>query len=119
MAELVALADKSGWFIVVIILAAWKFIPAVADKLMPEYMSARREADVAKRTTIESLTNKVIAVVENNSRTMSTLAMSMGSFERSLDDNTRKIYELGRSIESGGHCPLPDCPFMNQNKETG
>jgi len=113
MAELVALADKSGWLIVVIILAAWKFIPALADKIAPEWMAAQREAAAANRASQNNLTEKLISVVENNSRMAGALAASVNSFERSLDGNTQQTARLTDIVQKGPSCPLPDCPFMN------
>lgn len=117
MTELVTLADKSGWLIVVIILAAWKFIPAIADKLAPEWMAAKREADASKRASLESIYAKLISVVENNSRFVSAAALSINGIERALDANTQQLARITDIVQRGPTCPLPDCPFMGQSQK--
>lgn len=115
MTELIALADKSGWFIVIVILAAWKFIPAIADKIAPDYMAARREDDAAKRASAQSITDRVITVIENNSHVMTAVSMSVGGVQRALDANTQQLSRITDSVERGPECPLPGCPFMNKD----
>jgi hypothetical protein len=119
VAELVALADKSGWFIVVVILVAWKFIPVLAEKIFPEWVSARRADEAAKRANLETITSRLITVVENNSRFMSVIAVSMNSLERALDGNTHQLAQVGEVVRTGPACPLPDCPFMSTTGPNG
>ncbi len=118
MTELVQLADKNGWLIVVIILAAWKFIPAIADKLAPEWMAAKREADASRRASLESVYAKMVAVIESNSRFVSAAAMSINGLERALDGNTQQLARITEIVRHGPSCPLPECPFMASQKET-
>lgn len=114
MSELIALADKSGWFIVIVLFVAWRFVPVMADKLAPEWMAARREESAAKRAGQDKIVDKVISVVESNTRFASAVAASMNNLERAIDANTQQLSRMTEIVRRGPECPLPSCPWMNK-----
>jgi hypothetical protein len=116
MTELLAYADKHSLLVGIVLYVAYKFVPVMAEKIAPEWMSARREADAAKRATSLSLTDRVINVIENNSRVIAAVTMSVGGVQRALDLNTQQISTVADLVRKGPTCPLHDCPFMNREQ---
>ena len=88
----------------------------ILNKLGPqwlsEYWSERKARSKAEAGSYERL----FAQQEKTLSFISSATEAIHSMTRSLDGNTQQVFRLGESIERGGRCPLPDCPFIGKEK---
>jgi hypothetical protein len=116
VAELLALAEKYGPWLVILIYVAYKIVPVAAEKLIPDWVSNRRESQKAERETIVTVYERLVAQNTQVIQFVASATEAMHSFGRALDANTQQLYHLSQMVERGPSCPLPDCPYW-PNKE--
>jgi hypothetical protein len=121
VAELLAAAERYGPWLVILIYIAYKGIPVAAERLIPDWVANRREAQKSERETIvierETIVNvydRFIAQSAENIKFIASAAESLRMLNHSLDENTQQLFHLSQVVEHGGSCPLPDCPYWRE-----
>ena len=116
MAEFLAFAERYGPWLVILVYAAYKAIPIIAEKLIPDWIASRREAvkaDLAARVNVYE------RFIEQNAQMIQFIASAteaLHSFARSLDSNTQQLYHVSQAVERGPSCPLRDCHYWGNKK---
>jgi len=117
VAELLAFAEKYGPWLVIVIYTAYKLIPVAAERLIPDWVSSRREAQKTERETIVNVYERLIAQNTQTIQFIASATESLHSFVRSLDQNTQQIFHMSQMVERGSSCPLPDCPYWGDKEK--
>jgi hypothetical protein len=86
--------------------------------LGPQWLAAWFEERKIIRQAEVNVYERFIAQQEKTITFIGSAASAMNlmneNFTRSLDGNTQQIFHLMQAIEHGGHCPLPDCPYISK-----
>ena len=88
----------------------------VVNKLGPQWMTAYWDERKARSKSEAGSYERLFAQQEKTLSFISSATEAIHSMTRSLDGNTQQVFRLGESIERGGRCPLPDCPFIGKEK---
>jgi hypothetical protein len=114
MAELLPFAERWGPWILILVYTTYKFVPVLAERLIPDWLAGMRETRNKERESLASVYERFIAQNSETIRFIASATEALHSFQRALDANTQQMYHLTQSVERGPRCPLPDCPFMNK-----
>lgn len=127
MTELVNLVSRYGLWAVIVLFVIYKGVPAFIERFWPDWIFTHREqyklkaeADASGREALARVYERMIILIEANTKAVTNVASSINVFERALDANTQQIARITDAVKVGPTCPLPDCPFMRRKEnETG
>lgn len=122
MSELITFAERWGWGVAIAVYVVYKSLPALLDKIIPNWMAGIRERRNKARQSEADDRKALLAVyerfIDQQKETLKYLGSATAvnqSVQRSLDQNTQEIMRLRVAVERGPRCPLPDCPFMGRD----
>jgi len=118
MVELLPFAEKWGPWVLILVFATTRIVPALVARFLPDSRSEKRRDKRLKAEAVQDDLAALVSVYERFITTNETMVKFIGSstsaingMERALDGNTRTVVELVKAVERGPKCPLPGCPY--------
>jgi hypothetical protein len=119
VAEIAAFSREYGWFLAVAVYVIVKALPVALDKVWPQLLAQRQtekaraaRAMATELSTLTSVYDKFIAMQSQTLQFVGSATESINSMTRALDANTQQMFRLTDVVKEGPRCPLPACPFM-------